>query len=147
MPVSGTLSRAAAWPAVTVALGLPGTAAALKISGPLAGSLAVTLLAVAPGPIGAAIAAKAVAAAGARPSAAEPAAAKLARPCVLRRPHREFGLTPLRRFVGEPGQRCPDQRPMYRLVRNSLAGLDDLYRVGIGSSWSSGLTARVGREV
>src|SRR4029079_1402322 len=96
----------------TVALGLAGTSATLKISGPLAGSLAVTLLAVAPGPVGAAVAAKAVTAAGARPSAAEPATTKLARPGVLRRAHREFGLSPLRRFVGEPGQRRPDQRPM-----------------------------------
>ncbi len=132
MPVSVALSRAAAGPPVTVALGLPGTSAALRISGPLAGSLAVTLLAVAAVPVGAAIAAKALAAAGAWPAAAEPATAKLARPRVLRRPHRELGLTALRRFVGEPGQRRADQRPVHRFVGNTRTGLDSLDRLGIG---------------
>jgi hypothetical protein len=89
-------------------------------------------LAVAAVPVGAAIAAKALAAAGAWPAAAEPSAAKLARPRVLRGPHRELGFTALRRFVGEPGQRGADQRPVHRFVRNTRTGLDGLDRLGIG---------------
>jgi hypothetical protein len=133
---------------VTVALGLSGTSAALKISGPLAGSLAVTLLAVGAVPVGAAIAPEALAPASAWPAAAEPAtAAKLSRPRVLGRSHRELGLTALRRFIGEPRERRADQRPVHRFIGNSRTGLYRLDRLGIG--FCVGLVAdrRVGREV